>query len=127
MTNYDSTVLTYAEGRKSVTMTAVTVSEGSDECCIDVSAGGAGPALLLIDASLAGTTITVTLHAGDGPAAAVDKAIELEQQKFAVIPIDTAAFVRADGKIYFKIEAESSLSTTNTHIGALLLRNVNAY
>lgn len=127
MTTYDSSVLTYAEGRQNVTMTKVAASGSSDECCADVIAGGAGPALLLIDATSAGTTITVTLHAGDGPAAAVDVAFELDQQQFAVIPVDTAAFVCADGKIYFKIEAESALENTNARIGVLLQRNVTAY
>ncbi len=127
MTTYNSTVFTNADGLQTVTMTKVAVSASSDECCADISAGGAGPALLLIDASSAGTTITVTLHAGDGPAAAGEKAFELEKQKFAAIPVDTAAFVRADGKFYFKLEAESSLSTTNTRIGVLLQRNVTTY
>ncbi len=127
MTTYDSSVFTYAEGRQNVTMTKVAASGASDECCADISAGGAGPALLLIDATSAGATITVTLHAGDGPAAAGDVAFELDQQKFAAIPVDTAAFVRADGKIYFKIEAESALANTNARIGVLLQRNVTAY
>ncbi len=127
MTTYTTTPLTYADGLQTLTMTKVSISASSDECCADVSAGGAGPALLLIDATNAGTNITVTLHAGDGPAAAGDRAIDLEQLKFAVIPVDTAALVRADGKIYFKIEAESSLATANIRIGVLLQRNVTAY
>ena len=127
MTTYTTTPLTYADGMQTLTMTKIATSGSKEECCADVSAGGAGPALLLIDGTLSGITITVTLQAGDGPAAAGDKAIEIEQQKFVAIPIDTAAFVRDDGKIYFKFDAESSLVNANVRVGVLLQRNVTAY
>ena len=122
MTTYDSTVLTYVEGKQNVTLTKISTSAPQAFVC-----NCDEMALLLIDALQAGVTLTVTVHAGDGPAAAGDLAFELEQQTFTAIPVDTAAYARADGKIYFTVSAESTLATTNTRIGVLLQRNVTAY
>ncbi len=125
MTTYPTSILTAANGAQEITMTKTAAAATSEECCA-VANGGADPAVLVLDASAAAAAITVTLKAGDGPAAAGDRQFKAVQKKITAIPFDTAAHVRADGKVYFSLTGASTLSETGAAVGMILHRNVTA-